>query len=76
MGHETGHVVQRHMAREYAAMGHMSLVSTAAMLAAVVLAAVSGAGGEAIEGAIAMTQAVALQQGINFVRSQKSRPTT
>jgi predicted Zn-dependent protease len=71
MAHETGHVVQRHMARAIAAESRMSLASTAALLAAVLLGAASGAGGQAIEGAIAMSQGIALQQSINFTRSQE-----
>lgn len=71
LAHETGHVVQRHMARAVLAESRMSLASTAAMLAAVLLGAASGAGGQAIEGAIAMSQGVALQQSINFTRSQE-----
>ena len=71
MAHETGHVVQRHMARAVSAESRMSLASTAAMLAAVLLGAASGAGGQAIEGAIAMSQGIALQQSINFTRSQE-----
>jgi predicted Zn-dependent protease len=71
MAHETGHVVQRHMARAVQAESRMSLASTAALLAAILIGAASGAGGQAIEGAIAMSQGIALQQGINFTRSQE-----
>lgn len=71
LAHETGHVVQRHMARAVAAESRMSLASTAALLAAVLLGAASGAGGQAIEGAMAMSQSVALQQSINFTRGQE-----
>jgi predicted Zn-dependent protease len=71
MAHETGHVVQHHMARAVAAESRMSLASTAALLAAIQIGAASGAGGQAIEGAIAMSQGIALQQSINFTRSQE-----
>src|SRR5580692_6327563 len=71
MAHETGHVVQRHMARAVAAESRMSLASTAALLAAILLGAASGAGGQAIEGAVAMSQGIALQQSINFTRGQE-----
>lgn len=71
MAHETGHVVQRHMARAIQAESRMSLASTAALLAAILLGAASGGGGQAIEGAIAMSQGIALQQSINFTRSQE-----
>jgi predicted Zn-dependent protease len=71
MAHETGHVVQRHIARGYLAQSRMSLASTAALLAAVLIGAASGAGGQAMEGAIAMSQATALQQSINYTRGQE-----
>jgi predicted Zn-dependent protease len=71
IAHETGHVVQRHIARGYLAQTRMSLASTAAMLAAILIGAASGAGGGAMEGAIAMSQAVALQQSINYTRGQE-----
>jgi predicted Zn-dependent protease len=75
MAHETGHVVQRHMARAVEAESHMSLTSTAAMLAAVLIG-VAGHGNpgsdEAMEGAMAMAQATAFQKSINFTRSEES----
>ena len=71
IAHETGHVVQRHMARAVEARGRMSLASTAAMLAAILIGAASGAGGQAIEGAMAMGRAVAFQQAMNYTRSQE-----
>jgi predicted Zn-dependent protease len=73
MAHETGHVVQRHMARAVEAESHVSLASTAAMLAAVLIGVASrGAGsGEAMEGAMAMAQATAFQKSINFTRSEE-----
>ncbi|HXR19434.1 MAG TPA: M48 family metalloprotease [Steroidobacteraceae bacterium] len=71
MAHETGHVVQHHMARAIQAQSRMSLASTAALLAAILIGAASGAGGQAIEGAVAMSQGIALQQSINFTRSQE-----
>ena len=71
MAHETGHVVQHHMARDVLAQSHMSLASTAAMLAAIVIGAAGGGGGQAIEGAIALAQATQMQRSINFTRSQE-----
>ncbi len=71
VAHETGHVVQRHMARGLQAQSRMSLASTAAMLAAMLIAGASGAGPEAMEGAMAMGQATALQQSINQIRGQE-----
>jgi predicted Zn-dependent protease len=71
MAHETGHVVQRHMARMVQAESRMSLASLAGLLAAVLIAAASGAGGQGMEGAVAMSQAIAMQQSINFTRTQE-----
>jgi predicted Zn-dependent protease len=71
MAHETGHVVQRHMARGMLAQSRMSLASTAALLAALIIGAAAGAGGQAMEGAIALSQATALQQSINYTRGQE-----
>ena len=71
IAHETGHVVQRHIARGYLAQSRMSLASTAALLAAILIGAASGAGGQAMEGAIALSQATALQQSINYTRGQE-----
>jgi predicted Zn-dependent protease len=74
IAHETGHVVQRHMERAIQAQNRISLASTAAMLAGILIGAAaargsSGAGG--IQGAIAMGQALAMQQSINFTRAQE-----
>jgi predicted Zn-dependent protease len=71
VAHETGHVVQRHMARAMLAESRMSMTTMAAMLAAVLIGAMAGGGGQAIEGAIAMGQGIALQQSINYTRSQE-----
>jgi predicted Zn-dependent protease len=70
IAHETGHVVQRHMARTIEAMQHMSLVNMAAMLAAIAIGAMAG-GGQGAEGAIALTQAAAYQQQANLIRGQE-----
>jgi predicted Zn-dependent protease len=50
----------------------MSMGTMAAMLAAVLIGAASGAGGQALEGAIAMSQGVALQQSMNFTRGEEA----
>lgn len=71
VAHETGHVVQRHMARALLAESRMSMTTLAAMLAAVLIGAAAGGGGQAIEGAIALGQGIALQQSINYTRSQE-----
>jgi predicted Zn-dependent protease len=72
LAHETAHVRQRHIARSIVAQSRMSLATTAALLAAVLVGAASGAGGQAMEGAIAMSQGVALQQAMNFTRAEEA----
>jgi beta-barrel assembly-enhancing protease len=71
LAHETAHVRQRHIARSIMAQSRMSLGTAAAMLAAVLVGAASGAGGQAMEGVIAMSQGVALQQAMNFTRGEE-----
>jgi beta-barrel assembly-enhancing protease len=48
------------------------LVSTAAMLAAILLGATSGASGDAMQGAIAITQGAAMQRQINYTRDNEA----
>src|SRR4029077_4008482 len=71
VAHETGHVVQRHVARTVVDQSRMSLASTAAMLAAILLGAAAGGGGQAVEGALALGQATAFQQQVNYIRSHE-----
>ena len=72
LAHETAHVKQRHIARAVQAQGQASLASTAALLAAILIGAASGGGGQAIEGAVAMSQGIAMQRSINFTRSEEA----
>lgn len=72
LAHETAHVRQRHIARAILARSRMSLGTAAAMLAAVLIGAASGANGQAMEGAIAMSQGIALQQAMNFTRGEEA----
>jgi predicted Zn-dependent protease len=71
VAHETGHVVQRHMARTIVDMSKMSLATTAAMLAGILLGAAAGGSGQAVEGALALGQATAFQQQVNYIRSHE-----
>ena len=72
MAHETGHVVQRHMERDLQAQSRISITSMAAMLAGILMAAASrGNSGEGMEGALAMGQAISMQQMINYTRTQE-----
>jgi len=73
LAHETAHVTQRHIARGIVDQSHAGLVSTAAMLAAILLGATAGGGSpSAMEGAIAATQGAAIQHQINYSRSQEA----
>ena len=71
LAHEIAHVTQRHIARAVRAQGRQSLASMAAVLAAILIGAATGAGGDAMTGAIAVAQGAAAQQQINFTRSNE-----
>jgi predicted Zn-dependent protease len=72
MAHETAHVTQRHIVRGIVEQSHAGLVSTAAMLAAILLGATAGRGSpDAMEGAILATQGAAIQHQINYTRTQE-----
>lgn len=71
LAHETAHVQQRHIARAIQAQSRASLTSTAAMLAALLIGA-AGGGGDAMLGGFAIGQGIALQQTMNFTRSEES----
>jgi predicted Zn-dependent protease len=71
LAHETAHVRQRHIARGIQAQSRASIAATAAMLAAVLLGA-AGGDGNAMMGGLALGQSVALQQMMNFTRSQEA----
>jgi predicted Zn-dependent protease len=72
MAHETAHVTQRHLVRQLIDQSHAGLVSTAAMLAAILLGATAGRGDpSAMEGAILATQGAAIQHQINYTRASE-----
>jgi beta-barrel assembly-enhancing protease len=71
LAHEVGHVVQRHLARSLQAQSRNSLTSIAALLGAVLISAVTHSP-DAAPGLIAMAQGAAMQQQINFTRSEES----
>jgi beta-barrel assembly-enhancing protease len=72
MAHETAHVTQRHLVRGMIDQTHAGLLSTAAMLAAIILGATAGRGDpSAMEGAILAGQSAAIQHQINYTRSQE-----
>jgi predicted Zn-dependent protease len=71
LAHEIAHVTQRHIARSIQAQGRANLVSTAAMLAAILIGATTGAGGDVMQGAVAVAQGAAAQQRLNFTRANE-----
>jgi beta-barrel assembly-enhancing protease len=72
MAHETAHVTQRHLVRQLIDQSHAGLMSTAAMLAAILLGATAGRGDPgAMEGAILATQGAAIQHQINYTRASE-----
>jgi predicted Zn-dependent protease len=71
LAHEIAHVTQRHIARSIAAQSRSSLVSTAAMLAAILIGAAAG-GGDAAMAGMAAAQSLAIQQQISFTRANET----
>src|SRR5258708_21790131 len=70
MSHETAHVTQRHLVRGLIDQSHAGLMSTAAMLAAILLGATAGRGSpHATGGAVLATQGAAIQHQINYTRA-------
>ncbi|HEY4367285.1 MAG TPA: M48 family metalloprotease [Steroidobacteraceae bacterium] len=70
MAHEIAHVTQRHIARSIEAQSRNSLVSTAAMLAAILVGA--AAGGDGAMAGMAAAQSLAIQQQISFTRANET----
>jgi predicted Zn-dependent protease len=70
LAHEVAHVTQRHIARGIEAQGRTSLLSTAAMLAAILMGAAGGSS-DATMGAITAAQNMAVQSQINFTRENE-----
>lgn len=71
LAHEIAHVTQRHIARSIAAQSRQSLVSTAAMLAAILVGAAAGGGDMAMAG-MAAAQSLSIQQQISFTRANET----
>ena len=71
MAHEIAHVTQRHIARAIADNQRTSMMSAAAMLAAILVGVTTNAGGEAIQAGVAASQAASIQRQINFTRSNE-----
>ena len=70
LAHEVAHVTQRHIARAIHAGQRQSILTTALMLGAMIAGA-AGAGGDVVQGAMAVAQGSAAQQQINFTRSNE-----
>ena len=70
LAHEIAHVTQRHIARAIHANSRQSLLTTAMMLGAFIVAA-AGGNSEAVQGAMAVAQGTAAQQQINFTRTNE-----
>lgn len=70
LAHEVAHVTQRHIARAIHASQRQSLLSTAIMLGALA-AGVAGAGGDVVQGGMAVAQGSQAQAQINFTRSNE-----
>jgi predicted Zn-dependent protease len=70
LAHEISHVTQRHIARSMAAESRNSVVSTAAMLAAILVGA--AAGGDVAIAGLAAAQSVALQNQMTFSRANET----
>ena len=71
LAHEISHVTQRHIARAAYDNQRGSIVSLAAMLAALVLGAASDMSSDAMTGVVTASQALAAQRQINFTRSNE-----
>ncbi|MGH8219095.1 MAG: M48 family metalloprotease, partial [Steroidobacteraceae bacterium] len=73
MAHETAHCTQRHLARGVLEQRHETIAATAAMLAAVVLGAMSGGyqGPDIMEGGFAAAEGLAAQRELNYSRTQE-----
>jgi beta-barrel assembly-enhancing protease len=72
LAHETAHITQRHIARMIVDQSHSGLMSTAAMLAAILIGATAGRGNTgAMEGGILAAESAGIQHQINYTRSQE-----
>ena len=71
LAHEVAHVTQRHIARSIYSNQRNSILSMAAMIAAVLLGAAADAGGQSMHGLIAASQAAAMQAQINYTRANE-----
>lgn len=71
LAHEVSHVTQRHIARAMYDNEHTSIVSMAAMLAAILLGAATNVQGDAVAGIVMGAQGLTQQRQINFTRANE-----
>jgi len=71
MAHETAHIVQNHVLRRIEDQKNATMLSLVGMLGAILLGALGGGGGDAIEGGVVAAQGLAEQHEINFSRSEE-----
>jgi len=71
MAHETAHITQNHALRGIEDQKNATALSLAGMLAAILLGALGGGGGDAIEGGIIGAQGLAEQHEIDYTRTQE-----
>jgi beta-barrel assembly-enhancing protease len=72
LAHETAHVTQRHIVRGILDQQHASILTTAGMLAAILLGATAGRGSpDGIEAAVLGAQSAAIQHQINYTRDNE-----
>jgi len=71
LAHEIAHVTQRHIARRVHSAGRQSIATMAAILAAILIGAATGSSDAAL-GGVTMAQGAAMQQQINFTRSNEN----
>lgn len=72
VAHEISHVTQRHLVRSVLEQRKNSMLTTAAMLAAIVLGAAAHGGSDAAMASIAGAQTLALGQQMSFSRDMES----
>jgi predicted Zn-dependent protease len=71
LAHEISHVTQRHMARMIDNQKNSMLMSLAGLAVAILAARAGGGGGQGTQAAIATTQAMSLQNQLNFTRENE-----
>lgn len=71
LAHEIAHITQHHYARGYESHSGTALATTAALIAAIILGAKSGSGGDLGQAAAASIAAGTAQSQINFTRSNE-----